>query len=150
MLPSRGVTPSDAEEHEPDPAPLVAWVRARLNMAEPLAVTHDRVRPVIVIRSTEAVGRLRIGLWDGYVRLAGFELPFVPAEATVTIDSIARRVFMDLGSGREPVNSYARGWDGALRWQSIRHAVYTLTVDQEQGRHVPVRVEAFGAQTRAR
>jgi len=127
------------------------WVRDSTTQTEASRIVLPRARPIINVRATLPVGRLRIGLWDGEKRLTGFVLPFVPANSLVSIDTIARRTFVSHDDGEpETVNNYTEGWDGPVSYAPIPHASYTLTVDQEQGLHMPVQVEVRVAQSPGR
>lgn len=125
------------------------WERNRAAV-EPFAAIRPRFKTVIVVRSEDAVDRLRVGLWADEVRVVGYELPFVPEHSTVTIDSVDRRVYIDNDSGHEIARNYASGWGAPISFASIPQGAYTLTVDQLAEHAVPVRVEVHIVQTAGR
>lgn len=130
----------------------VVWARESISRDDAPRRFRHRMKPIVKISSTAAVGQLRVGLWLHDERVVGWWLPFVAEMTDVVIDSVARRVFVGpRDAEREVVHNYVRGWNGGpLGFGALPRGVYTLTVDQEEGHHVPVRVEVLVAQTRGR
>lgn len=116
----------------------VAWVRGdTVIAASPSGQYMESIRPIVRIGTTDATGPLRLGLWMGESRLAGWTLQDLPANATVTIDGSASRG--DIDGVSYNLSGVVRDWDGGFPKQVLLpFGDYTLTLDQYEGQAVPV------------
>ena len=112
------------------------WRRARLVVtADTRGVLLGNVLPTITLRPSAATGKLRIGLWVAGVRLIGWQIPGLPANALFRIRD-----------GRAVDSTIAQVYDwGGVYWpkrdQVMPQGTFTLTLDQEDGLAVPVLVD---------
>jgi len=117
------------------------WVR------DEMTVTTDRlgrvfraVVPRVVLHAKEPAGPLRLGVWGGGQRLAGWSLPWLPAKAHLIIEPPRAIGFHD--GARRLLPNFLRDWDGGWpRSVTLPHGTYQVTLDQQPERAVDVLVE---------
>jgi hypothetical protein len=122
---------------------MAAWKRARLAVSmDTRGVRLSGLIPIISLRSEGATGKLRVGLWAGDTRVAGWMIPFIPENTIFTIRDGQATAIVN-GEMRE-VPVFLRDWDGE-RWPRRRQTVpaipLVLTLDQEPDRAVRVLVD---------
>lgn len=122
---------------------MAEWKRARLDVTlDTRGVRLAGVIPTISLRSEGATGKLRVGLWAGDTRVAGWMVPFLPENTIFTIRNGQATAIVN-GELRD-VPVFLRDWDGE-RWPQRRQTVpggpLTLTLDQEPDKAVRVLVD---------
>lgn len=102
--------------------------------------TLAMVQPVFELTTfAQPAGFVRIGLWDGAVRVGGYLLPFIPANSHVIIDVHRHTAVAESAGVERSLINFARDWDdGPLRWPEFSDSLYRVTIDQEAGHEVRI------------
>lgn len=122
---------------------MADWKRATLPVtSETRGVFLSGVLPTITLRATQDAGLMRIGLWVVDTRLAGWVVPYLPANIPFTIRDGKASAFVN--GVRQDLPRQLRDWDG-VRWPSrsgpLPYGTLTLTLDQVPGADVSVLVD---------
>lgn len=92
---------------------------------------------------TRPAERVRVGVWQGDERVAGYLVPYVPERATVIIDGARRTVEAEYDVNSRRLGGFVKDWDGGpARWPNLSHSGYRITIDQESGKDVQMVVTA--------
>ena len=115
------------------------WARGTVAIETDRWGLFEAVIPRISLRTVAAAGPVRVGLWVGDDRVAGWSMPHLPPDAILTIDSPTA---VGIANGeRRVLRNFLRGWDDD--WPKVvilPHGEYQLTVDQHPDRAVEVLV----------
>jgi hypothetical protein len=118
------------------------WRRSTVELvADPRGPILPAQRPRITLVTTQATGQVRLGLWRGDTRVAGYSVPYLPERSVVTISR--RSIAVIEGEGERALPGFLRGWDAA-RWPddaTLELGAYTLTIDQEPAEARQLRVK---------
>lgn len=115
------------------------WVRDSVDIGTDRYGLFDEAIPSIRLRTREAAGRVRLGLWAGTHRMAGWLLPHLPADSILTIEG-TRAIGYSNGE-RRVLRNFMRGWDTDFPERvTLPHGTYRLTLDQDPDRAVDVLV----------
>src|SRR5262245_50529911 len=122
---------------------MATWSRSRLVVTSDVrGVLMAGVAPTITLRTNTDTGKLRLGLWVTTIRLAGWVIPFLPANIPFTIRNGRASAFYD-GTTHDLPRQLV-DWDG-VRWPSrdsvLPHGTFVVTLDQEPDKAVPVLVD---------
>jgi hypothetical protein len=122
---------------------MAQWKRARLVVTgDTRGVFLGGVMPTITLRPSADTGKLRIGLWVVNERLAGWLVPFLPANMVFTIRQGRASGYVD--GVLQDLPGQLLDWDGA-RWparnQLMPHGSFVLSLDQEPTKAIPVLVD---------
>jgi hypothetical protein len=118
------------------PAPAVvpsfvpeAWVRETIDVARLKEQVLTGIEPRVRVRASERSGPVRLGLWVGDTRVAGYTIPFVAQNSAVVV--AGRDAYYSSPNGYEKLSAFVRDWDGKWpRAVELPHGDYRLTVDQ--------------------
>lgn len=127
-------------------APDGGWVRHEQDASlSAYGVLLSQQRLSFKLRTgSEGAERVRVGVWQGDERVAGYLVPYVPPRSTVIIDSARRTVEAEHDLGTRNLSGFVKDWAGGpARWPNLNHNGYRITVDQEYGRDVPMVVSAL-------
>jgi hypothetical protein len=131
---------------EPLPAftPAMQWLRRELPWHAPEGRSFSEKAPVIQIVSySEQAEQVRIGLWAGDVRLAGWLIPFIPPNTILTIDNSRRVAIVNHSGEIRRLGAFVRDWRGdPIKYISVPHGNYRLTIDQEVDKAVRLLLRA--------
>lgn len=139
----RARTPVAAKPRVPEPDG--GWVRhTQTTGTSNLGPLLSAQRMSFQVRNgVDRAERVRIGVWDGDERVAGYLLPFVPPRSTVIIDSARRVVEAAYDNVTDRLNGFVKDWDGGpAKFPNLRYSPYTVTVDQEFARNVELVITA--------
>ena len=129
----------------PPPGTLPAqWQRAEVTMApDPGGSVLTGLLPSIRLTTfDQAAETIRVGLWLDDMRVGGFVVPFLPANAALDINGVTRQVTAYFNGTSRVVNSFVKAYDGDLfDWPDLPIALYRVTVDQEPDKVVRLEVE---------
>jgi hypothetical protein len=115
------------------------WARDEMEVITDRWGLFDAVIPRVQLRTTAAAGPLRLGLWDGDNRVAGWSLPGLPADSILNVEGLSAIGFAN--GERRVLRNFLRGWDDDFPSRvTLPHGVYRLTVDQHPDRAVEVLV----------
>lgn len=123
-------------------APTAEWVRDTLTLRHLDAPVLTRMEPRIRIVSAVQSGEIRVGLWAGSTRVAGWLIPFVAAGSQLVI--AGRDAYYQSALGYERLPTFVRDWDG--KWPSalsLPFGDYTVTVDQHPAEVVELLVDVL-------
>jgi len=120
------------------------WLRRELDWRTIGPHTYTEKAPVLeLISYSEQAEQVRIGLWSGDVRLAGWTIPFLPPNTVLTIDNSRRAVFANHNGEVRRLSSFVRDWRGdPIKFLSVPHGAYRLTGDQEVDKAVRLLLRA--------
>jgi hypothetical protein len=119
------------------------WQRGEMAFAtDRYGALFSEVVPSLLLRSRQPAGPLRLGVWAGDARVHGWSLPWLPANAMLTIEG---RTATGLANGvRRVLAGFLRDWSGGWpRPVTLPHGAYRLTLDQHPDRAVEVFVEVM-------
>lgn len=116
------------------------WLRDTRIISTTRVVVFDQVIPRLRLLSRQRTGPLRIGLWAGETRIAGWFVPHLPAESFLEIEG-PTAVGHTNGEMRT-LRNFLRDWDGEPFPQRVTlpHGTYRLTLDQLHDRAVEVNI----------
>lgn len=121
---------------------MAQWRRARLVVSTATReVLMTGMQPSVTLRSNADTGKLRIGLWMAGERVAGWLVPYLPADIALTIRR-GKAIALVNGAPRD-LPAHLRDWDG-VRWPEAGQlpiGSFTVTLDQEPDKAVPVLVD---------
>ena len=117
------------------------WVRDEMAVVtDRLGRTLREVVPRITLFAKQPAGPLRLGLWTGDYRHAGWSVPWLPANAQLVIEGTSATGVSD--GVRRPLPAFLRDWDGRFpRPVRLAHGEYRVTLDQHPDKAVDVLVE---------
>jgi hypothetical protein len=117
-----------------------SWMRSEviLNRGEQVL---SAIQPRFTVRARgETSGPVRLGLWAGDERLAGYTIPYVHERSAVFIDGTSAYAHVEGDTVTLP--AFVRDWDGSWpRSVELPNGNYRLTVDQEPDHVVPLVVD---------
>jgi hypothetical protein len=117
----------------------MTWARDEIEFATDRWGLFDEVIPRVVLRAAAGAGPLRLGLWAGDTRVAGWSLPGMPADSLLYVEGMSAIGFAN--GERRVLRNFLRGWDDDWpKRVTLPHGTYRLTVDQEPDRAVEVLV----------
>lgn len=117
------------------------WRRSELSVSADVDdLPPGEVIASISLRSFTQTGKLRVGLWAGGERLAGWVVPVLPPHLVFIIRG--NRAYGLIGGERRELSGRILDWDGVRppRDQRLPQGTYRLTLDQEPDKVVPVSV----------
>lgn len=136
--------------YRPTPTPLVEpvqtgpWVRDTVALPSMDDPVLTGIEPRVSIHANARSGPVRLGLWAGETRVAGYTIPFVdPSSQIVVAGKDAYHLSPD---GFEKLPVFVRDWDGKWpRQLDLPHGDYSLTIDQHPDEAVRLFVDVLAA-----
>jgi hypothetical protein len=126
------------------PAPLPAydlpdeWLREALWWDNTEYRMLARTAPLIELTAyDDHAEHVRVGLWSGDVRVAGWLVPFLPAHSILAIDNAQRAVIVTRDGDPRRLAGFVKDWDAdPISYAELPHGNYRVTIDQEVDRAV--------------
>jgi hypothetical protein len=120
------------------------WVRETMDVARLREQILTGIEPRLRVRASERSGPVRLGLWVGETRVAGYTIPFVAQNSAVVVSG--QDAYYSSPNGHERLSAFVRDWDGKWpRALELPHGDYRLTIDQRADEAVKLFVDAFVA-----
>lgn len=122
---------------------MADWRRSEMTvLADMEGAAMVAMIPTITLRTFERPGPLRVGLWLGNDRLAGWVLPSLPPHVIFSISDGRPEAIVN--GERRPVGGQLRDWDGVrppVDRPRVPEGTYRVTLDQDPTNVVPVTVD---------
>ena len=116
------------------------WLRDSFDVTPLKEQILTGVEPRLRVRAAARTGPIRLGVWAGETRVAGYTIPFVAQNSAVVVSG--SEAFYTSPDGYEPLPAFVRDWDG--KWPrpvELPHGNYRVTVDQHPDAAVKVYVD---------
>jgi hypothetical protein len=117
---------------EPEPV-RTEWIRSEQDAPLPDVFSGEFLAPEVIVGAPHGdVGEVRVTLWDGPIERAAFIIPGIPANASVRVSLLERRVFTEWGGVERSNSAYIAGPNGGpFFWpDAIPATDLLLTVDR--------------------